>query len=436
MRLEHTQTPLTINVFLSLADCLMPASLALALGDVLADYPILRTRAVSSFWGYRRDLVALADIDFRSLITWAAVGDRAAEAAFIQKPLPPETDLPVRLFVQPHAHGACLIVSVHHSAVDAVGENHLIDRLAFRYGECARGITSLPLVCLNRPTYGTHLRQLTWWERFQVLRYSAAVINDLVAAARGAAYATFQDLPIPARGATRWVTVPITGTPLAALHGWRKYQGGTLNDVLMAAFLVACCQVWPEEVGKPIVVHVPVNLRQGPDVVIGNQVADVRIVIPSTACTSFEAAYAAVCAATPPARARLNAVARIFERALASYLPPSWFRRAVTSHLDQPANPVLSLSFSNLGDLGGRPRDFGATVVQDLFVLGPLSVPPGISAWVTTFRGEASLCIGYVEPVVTHESANAVAEAFVSLVTKISVAGQGRHEGPSHDSVR
>jgi NRPS condensation-like uncharacterized protein len=415
LRLEHTQTPLTIHVGLTFAGPLDGDVLAQALGDVLRDYPLLATVAVPSPWGYRR---TKADIgDPAALLTSPA---SAAEwLAYVRRPLVPEAGLPVRLALGATGHGDDhLIVTLHHSVIDAVGAMQWIDRLAWRYGERVAGRCPPFLDAWHDRRYWNLLRRLPLRERGRMLARSAAAFGELLHSLRGIRCATFQDLPIPARGQTAWLTLALDDGDMAAVAGWRQSVGGTVNDVLLAAFVTACLTVWPEQGTWPVIVHLPVNLREPGEVLIGNRVADVRMVLANEACRNMTAALKAVKLVTPAARSRTNALARLLERGLAGYLPPALFREGVIAHLDQPDNSVLSLSFSNLGDLGKVPGDFGPVGISSMEVLGPLSVPPAISAWVATCRGRTTLCLGYIEPVVTPASAKAVAEAFRAALAK------------------
>jgi NRPS condensation-like uncharacterized protein len=408
LRLEHTQTPLTIQMGLQLAGPLDPAVLAAAFADTLADYPLLQTLARPTRWGYARVMAPAVDpASCISLVT--ADGDWLD---VMRRPMPPETEMPVRLATGPTASGERLVVTFHHSAVDAVGGAQWMDRLAWRYGERLAGRRPEPLQAWQ----GRRYRDLLWrqpvGERWRMLARSAAAFGELLHSLRGIHCATFQDLGIPSRGQVARLTIELDETDQVAIGHWRQTAGGTVNDVLLAAFLTACLQVWPDQANRPIVVHLPVNLREGGEILIGNRVADVRLAFANHACRTMASSLQTVCQATPAARSRSHALGRLLERGMAGYVPPAMFRRAVNGHLDQPNNPVLSLSFSNLGDLGDRPADFGPVAVQGMDVLGPLSVPPGISAWVVTCRGWMTLTIGYIDPVVGAESAKAVAVAF------------------------
>lgn len=405
LRLEHTQTPLTIQLGVDLAGPLDGDVLVEALAGTLADYPLLQTLARPTAWGYHRELAG--PVDPAALLTAVASDD--AWPAVIRRPMAPETDLPVRLALGSLEGRDRLLVTLHHSVVDAVGGVQWLDRLAWRYGQCLSGQRPAPLGTWQSRRY----RDLLWRQpaaaRWRLLARSGDAFGELLHNLRGVRCATFQDLPIPSRGDVSSLTIDLDATDQAAIADRRRQSGGTVNDVLLAAMLTACRQVWPDTGPAPIVVHLPVNLREPGEVLIGNRVADVRLVFDPIDCRTMDGALAAVRQATPRATTHTHALARLLERGLAGYVPPAVFRRVVNGHMARPENPVLSLSFSNLGDLRAMPGDFGPVPVLGLDVLGPLSVPPGISAWVATCRGQTRLTIGYIEPVVRPTSAAAVA---------------------------
>lgn len=414
LRLEEVQGSLAFHVFLDLDGDLDRPALEAALGDTIADFPVLASRIRKTRLGFRREAVPPAAIDPAGLVTWRPGADAAEEAAFVQAPLDVEAPAPVRLFLAPGPGGTRLVAKIHHVAMDGVGAFLWLDQLARRYVERLMDAPPAPAP-VPEPTrsYAQYVWSLSWGERLAVLSRGAhALTGFFVGQGTGtggpnADYATFLDAPLPTSGEVRYVVARLAPAEVAALKAWTRARGGTMNDVLFAAFAAAGHARWPQAL--PVVAHIPVNLRTGAPAGVFNRVADVRVQLDPQDLGDLDAAFRATLAVTPAARDRLQAVARIFERFAVSYFPRKAFGRLVAEYMRRPKNGIMTFDFSNLGVHADVVGDFGAARVRGGWLVGPQSSPPGLGCYITTIRGELALAIGYLHPCMGEASAEGLA---------------------------
>jgi hypothetical protein len=336
-----------------LAGPLDPERLSAALEAVVAEQPLLRTRVV----GTRRVAAAAQAV----LLT----GDAEAERAFAGRKVDLAAEPPYGLFYR----GNRLLLSVHHSVMDGLGAVFFFDRLAAHYA----GDAGPPPRSLER-RYRSYFWGLSGRERMRAL---AGMAKSL----------TSEKVPPAARfvdegGAFNWHEILLDVGPL-------KARGVKLNDLLLAAAAVAAQRAWPQ--GRDVRVYMTTSLREGPPVDLANRSADFELSLPPT--PDLDVALAAVQRQTPAARDRVEAVVRIFQRGGASYVPAEVVRQAMNELHARPGNLASSLFFSNVGDLGGLPRDFGDVAVEAVGFLPPLLAPPGVAVLAATTRGRLLLTV-------------------------------------------
>lgn len=415
LRLDDIQGGLIFHVFLDLDGDLDRQALGQALAETFADFPILASRVHKTRLGYRRVAVPVVLADAEAVIDWRPGADDDAERTFVQAWLPVGDNPPVRLLVRLGPRGTRLVAKIHHSSMDGLGAFLWLDQLARRYRERLAGAepTARPPAEPSR-SYAQYVWALSWGDRLSVLARGAdAVTGFFVGAGTGtggpnAHYALFLDQSPPTRGQIHYVVERLSPAEIATLKTWTRAHGATMNDVLFAAFAAAGQALWPQD-ALPVVAHIPVNLRQGPPTGVFNRVADVRVELDPRTLGDFGSAFKATLAVTPKARDRLQAVARVFERYVASHFPRKPFCNMVGDYMDRPRNGIMTFDFSNLGALGDLPGDFGAAAVTGGFLVGPMSAPPGLGCYVTTIRGELALVVGYLHPCMSHENAATLA---------------------------
>jgi NRPS condensation-like uncharacterized protein len=430
LRLEEIgQNPLTFHVFLELDGDLDRAALAAALGDTIADFPMLATRVRRTAWGYRRHAVDPGAADPATLVAWKPGAGPDGEAAFVNDPLDVATSPPIRLLAVPHGAGTRLVAKVHHAAMDGVGAFLWLAQLASRYGERLEGRPPAPAPAPGADrSYAQYVRALSWRERLVVLSRGAhALTGFFIGGGTGtggpnADYATFLDRPLPTTGDVRWAVARLDAARVATLKAWTRARGGTMNDLLFAAFATTAATRWPNT--KPVVAHIPVNLRTGVPEGVFNRVADVRVELAPGDLTTFEAAYRATVDVTPAARDRFQAIARIFERWLVSHFPRRAFGRLVGTYMRRPRNGVMTFDFSNIGVHADLVGDFGPAKVAGGWLVGPQSSPPGLGCYVTTIRGELAIAVGHLAPCMAEASAAALAEDVRALLAGLAAPAE------------
>ena len=431
LRLDELPGALTFHVFLDLDGDLDRAALEAAFADTLHDFPVLAARIRKTRLGHRREALAPAELAApcaAAWLTWQPGAGPAEERRFEQAALDPAAGPPVRLWLAPHGGGTRLVAKVHHAAMDGVGAFIWLDQLARRYGERVAGGAPSPAPPVP-PThsYAQYVWALSWRERVAVLSRGAdALAAFFIGRGTGtggpnADYATFLDRPLPTAGEVRHVVVRLAPAEVSALKAWTRAHGGTMNDVLFAAFVACAFTRWPQAL--PVVAHIPVNLRTGAPSGVFNRVADVRVALDPRDLGDFESAFRATLGVTPAARDRLQAVARIFERYAVSHFPRRAFGRLVAAYMARPKNGIMTFDFSNLGVHADLVGDFGAARVKGGWLVGPQSSPPGLGCYVTTIRGELALAIGYLHPCMTDESAEALAAATRACLQGLPRAG-------------
>jgi NRPS condensation-like uncharacterized protein len=335
-----------------LAGSLDPERLRGALEAMVAEQPLLRTRVI----GTRRVAAAPQAV----LLT----GDAEAERAFAARKVDLAAEPPYGLFHRENR----LLLSVHHSVMDGAGAVFFFDRLAAHYAGAAA-----PVAPTSR-SYRDYFRRLSGPERFQAIKGLASSLSSsqVPAAARF----------VEGAGAYNWHELLLDPEPL-------KAHGAKLNDLLLAAAVVAAQRAWPQE--REVRVYMTTSLREGEPVDLANRSADFEVTAPATA--ELAVALAAVQRQTPAARDRVASVIRIFQRGAASYLPAAVVRRAMDELHARPENLASSLFFSNVGDLKGQPRAFGDVAVEAVGFLPPLLSPPGVAVLAATTRGRLLITV-------------------------------------------
>jgi NRPS condensation-like uncharacterized protein len=329
-------------------------------------------------------------------------GDAAAERAFAARMLDLAAEPPYGLFVRDNR----LLLSLHHSVADGLGAVFLLDRLAAHYAARTGGPPAPPPPVAPSRRYGAYFWRLTAAERWRALKGMGRSLGEGGQGAPPAAL--FLDLPGPGRLA--WRELLLDPGPLREAA---RAHGGTLNDLLLAATAVAGQRTWPQQL--PVRLFMPTSLRSWePDptpVDLANRSADLEVTVPPL--DDLWEAFAVVKAQTPAARDRAASFQRVFQRALASYVPPRLMRDAMQELHARPQNQVSSVFFSNVGDLGALPRDFGPLRVHAVGFLPPLLAPPGLAVLAATTRGRLLLTVCHLEPTVAAASAERFADALL-----------------------
>lgn len=409
--------PVVIHYGLVLAGPLDEGALRSAWDQLPLDYPILATRVRRTPLGHRRHLVP----DPALPLDVQADHSAEREARFMQAPWNLANDAPARLLVQHEAGRARLMLAMAHVATDALGSFLLLDRLAERY---ARALAGEPSPAPLNEVSHRHARKLVRGVHRGVLKESLAAAR-FATGLHGRTWATFMDGPLPQpQGTFHWQSHTWEPADVEALRAWGRARGHSLNELLVASLLAAGGTTWPQP-AAPVLVRLPVNMRDQPTGV-ANVVSELTLELAPSSLDGFEAALSAITAARSPLSARERGLATLLANAPLGSLPPVAFRLALRQLLAARRNPLMTLGFSNVGDLGERPRDFGPSAVERAFFVGQVTAPPGVFAWLATCRGRMTLVIGHREPAVRPRSASDFLAGVVGQLAVLRTPAGGR----------
>jgi NRPS condensation-like uncharacterized protein len=423
--LDGLQGPSSMNLYALTLDGMPAASCVRdALADVLAEQPLLRTRVTRGPLGYRRRVVATEDLDaiFTLGVDEPGAGyESALERTWMRARVDLSVQAPIRFLLRPTPEGARIVMGIHHSVADGIGGYFVLDRIAAHYTARLTGTpVEPPPAGVPARTYMSHFRRLPAADRRRALLGAAKTLGELVNPQVDCA--TFGDQGLPARGEFAWREWQLPAADLPGLKARARALGGTLNDLLLAAVAVAGAATWPDDVGRPHQVMVPVSLRDGAAIDPSNRVADMRFSIPAAVLGSVETAVACVKDLTPLARDRGRAFVAICQNGLVSRLPPGLIRPIVAKSLELPANQTLTFVFSNTGVLDPQPRDFGPCRVFRVAGQPPLTMPPGLGVVAATARGRLTLTIAWIDPALAAERVQAFIDRLASELRRLAAA--------------
>jgi NRPS condensation-like uncharacterized protein len=218
--------------------------------------------------------------------------------------------------------------------------------------------------------------------------------------------------------------VLLPGRPVPA---GRRPGGGTVNDVLIAALVLAIAR-WNSAHGRPaglIRITMPVNARpQGQAGTAGNlsRLTTVSVPAPSGA-GDLAGLVADVAAQTRPAKQQAGPQVDPASRALAAaWWPPAVKRGALRLAL-RTAGPLLcdTSLVSNLGVVG--PPRFGAATATDMWFSTSAHMPRGLSVGAVTVGGQLHLCLRYRRALFSEPSAARFAGLYATALGNLTSQG-------------
>jgi NRPS condensation-like uncharacterized protein len=409
--LAHSGLAADMYYVLDLAQRIDPAALRRAVSDLLDELPQLRSRIVRHWYGYRRVVVALADLNLDGVLTVSS--DPEAADGFLQHQRNLARELPIRILLHQGAAHDQIVIAVHHSLADGQALVFVVARLGECYGAALKGepASCAPTRPEREARYRHLLPSLSWSDRWRAFWQALRYLWDgagLPGSTTDVALATFTDRPLPARGRLRYARIGLSFDEAAGLMRRAVKRKGSLSDVLLTASLRAAITVWPSQAALPIRVSLPVSVRSAEDADVTNRVGVLDFEVRAG---GFDEMFEQVSAATTQARALRPAILSMFTFALASYLPPAVFEHLARRYFSQTTNVRESLTFTVLGTLDGGPQRFGPVAVTDSVPLGSVIAPPGLKVHVSPHGGRLNLCVAYLDPVIAPASIAAFVEA-------------------------
>ncbi|MEB3222134.1 MAG: hypothetical protein VKS61_08670 [Candidatus Sericytochromatia bacterium] len=423
LAIDGIQAAPVVHLVVELAGVPDRAVLAEALGALVAETALLRTRVVEGRLGFRRQVLGGPG---EGTLLWREGLPSGPLPGPERLPLQDAPPFQVALQVLGPSRSR-LVLSVHHAAGDGRGTVHLADRLAEHYTALQQDRQAPPLPQGQHPRFRDEFRALGGPARWQVVRGLGRALAEVEQARQGLRLATFMDTPLPAHGDLHHAVLRLEGETVQRWRRWARSQGGSLGDWLLAVWLAAACRVWPDEVGRPGRLSLPVDLRPSGTRGLANHTAEVPLHLPALASEPVPL-FRTISALSPAARDRQVVLSRLAERAIASLLPPAWFRRALGAHLALPRNATLTGAFSNLGDMDSQLRDLGPVRVTGGWMVGPVASPPGQSTWALTLRGTLTLAVGYHVPGVAPTSIARMLAEMTALMSGPCPEGEARHD--------
>ena len=200
--LDGVQGPPSLNLYaLSLEGEWDFATLRIAVTDLLAEQPLLRTRARRTRMGLRRDALDVEAVENVFEVGPAGLGagwESEIERDFMRRPLDLVTQPPVRILARPNR----IVMGLHHSVADGIGGYFVLDRLASHYTARLNGQPVEPPPEAPPRRYSSYFRRFTPAERRRAVGGMGNVLREMLLPL--GPYATFGDLPLPTRGQFAW----------------------------------------------------------------------------------------------------------------------------------------------------------------------------------------------------------------------------------------
>jgi NRPS condensation-like uncharacterized protein len=362
------------------------AELERALAATIGDFPVLGCRYDPRFW---RDRWVELDAPVSELVHVIDAREalEAKTLEWVERPIDPTRERPIRIVSLEHARGARLIVTVMHLAVDGGG----MAAVGHVLGSHLYGIApALPVDA--RRDLAHSLERLRWYHLPALARDAAGTLlqplRTRAAAERERPY------PAAATSAQSFRHLVVSAAELAPIKARCRAQGASINDALLAALArVAAAR----SSHGPVAVTYTMDLRRygaAPRLTATNTSAILTIVVPRAQIGDLASTAGAVSRLTARQRQGLAGPAFVLAPASIGWGAPHALVRRF-AHLLHPVAVDLPISrglfITNVGRLDDGLRAFGDDIEQ-LRVVGPNVHDIPIPAIVAVgFRGQLQL---------------------------------------------
>jgi len=378
--------------------------------------------------GFFWEFPAVPDVDPVSRVTWSDEDELVAiRNRFLSAAPPLRTSPPVRLLLAAGPEATCVLLNVHHAALDGLSALALLRDIAARYQAIA-GEAGPSAAGIEGPAAG----------RVQ----GSPVV-------RAASVPT----PAPARPARRYPVARIArdrpgrgrrdgyGVRFLLLPAVpRPAHGATVTDLLVAA-LIATVARWNaahRRVPRAITISVPVSVRApGMPAVAGNQSRIVTVTVdPATAAGPPRALLAEVSRQlTATRQARPRAASAGVLDALPGWWPVALKRLAIRLALSTVGRVVCDTTMlSNLGNIAGPPWSGPGRPVRVGFS-GPAHMPRGLSVCTVTADGQLQVGFRYRHVLLDDPAAARLLEMFAATLEELTNV-EGDAHGPAGGTAR
>lgn len=390
---------------LSLGMRLDPALLRGALAAAAADWPLLDSVVVRRPWGYTR---RAARFDAAAWAEAVVVADAPeGEEAEWNRRLDLGRCPPVRLVLMPDGERCRLTALMHHSLTDGAGQVLLLDRLGAHYHALASGSTPAAPPRAEGPAgYRHYWLRLAPRDRARAVAGAVGLLVDaLVQKRRSPDCASFTDLPLPGSGALRGAALAVSAERMRSLRRAAVKRRVSLSTVFMALGAWVGRRVWPRDQALPVRLSVPISMRRGPATDLANRTVGYTFDIRCLAADDIEAVLKQTEAGLAAARATTEPIVQSLRWSSLSVVPPAVFDRFVQAALVAPTNARETFTFTSLAvPQGPALQRFGDAPIDDVTAYTSVLAPPGFKfSLITNARG-ATVCVSYLEPLVSERS--------------------------------
>jgi NRPS condensation-like uncharacterized protein len=410
--------PCNVHVEVRVPGSLDSRALRDATAAALAAQPrALVRRAAGAWWQrYAWEVPEQPDCDPVTTAEWADEDDLGrVRARFLSAAPPLRSSPPLRILLAAGPGEDRVILNAHHAALDGLSSLELLRSIAGHYpggasseeGPAAGGASSHEFPPAQPASLARGVPERA--RQGRAARIAADREPGRAAGLPGYGFVLLPGLPVP------------TG---------RRAGGGTVNDLLIAALVLAVAR-WNSEHGRPsglIRITMPVNARpQGQTGAAGNlsRLTTVSVPAPPGDCDVAELAglVASVAAQTRPAKQQAGPQVDPASRALAAAWWPPAVKRGVLRLALRTAGPLIcdTSLVSNLGVVG--PPRFGAAAVTDMWFSTSAHMPRGLSVGAVTVGGRLHLCLRYRRALFSEPSAARFAGLYAAAFGNLTSQG-------------
>jgi NRPS condensation-like uncharacterized protein len=407
--------PCNVHVEVRVPGNLDSRALRDATAAALAAQPrALVRRAAGGWWRrYAWEVPGQPDCDPVTTAAWADEDELArARARFLSAAPPLRSSPPLRILLAAGPGEDRVILNAHHAALDGLSSLELLRSIAGHYPGGAAADPPAGPVAPDAPL------QVPATPPPGVGRGAAERAQQ----GRAARIAADRE-PGRAAGLPGYGFVLLPGRPVPA---GRHPGGGTVNDVLIAALVLAIAR-WNSAHGRPaglIRITMPVNARpQGQAGAAGNLSRLTTVSVPAPSGGDLAGLVADVAAQTRPAKQQAGPQVDPASRALAAAWWPPAVKRGVLRLALRTAGPLLcdTSLVSNLGVVG--PPRFGAAAATDMWFSTSAHMPRGLSVGAVTVGGRLHLCLRYRRALFSEPSAARFAGLYATALGNLTSQG-------------
>ena len=360
---------------------------------------------------------------------------------WINRPMNPRENLPLKVLLLRHAlHNCTAVFTFHHSAADGLRALCFIREVIANYNE-ERTARALPdedtCSCHRRDEVLSLIQNSRGTTKHFYLKLLRNLFDRFVIGPLSPPTRLFHDKSDRPSGDISFLRRTIHPVQLTRLSSEAKASGATVNDLLLASCF-RTVEEWNRMHGRKsrkISIMVPVDLNRGSS---GNVVSNQVSYISPFTRRKDRADPSALLKRTSGARVNLlrnsNHVSIVYLTYLISFLPLPVLRMIARTFLLTEIY-VDSILLTNLGSIwprsdieGGKTR-LGSAVVYEVTAIAPVITPFRASILAGKYGGALTLSLGYRTSLISHDKARSFMDLLVDrLLSGDTVEGSDIEE--------